>query len=421
LLDGLEGVLAGQGGTFERAETERILSSLQKRTFFLHNVHDEAPVIFQTRWAMSYLRGPLTKEQIRLLVGPAQAGPYAKNEAPAAPAPAPAPVPSPVGPSPVGPGSSRAQASPQASAVSRSGPPVLPPRVEQFFVRPPAGATTLDYEPVLYAQASVRFADAKRAVDLSRQVRRLVPFGSGAVVVDWTSAEEADLAAEDLETAPAGPATFAALPAAAAKPASYAAWLRDFGRTLQQRESLTLLTDEITGLSSRPDESEAAFRARVQQASREVRDAEKEKLRQKYAPKAATLAERIRRAEQALSREHEQASESKLQTGFSIGATIVGVLLGRKTVGASTLGRATTAARGVGRSMRQGKDVTRAAENVESLKAQLADLEGDLQADLAGLEAGTASPTRAFTPLEIRPKKTHVTPERVVLVWQPRP
>ena len=70
LLDGLEGALSGQGATFDRGETERILSSLQKRTFFLHNVHEDAPVIFQTRWAMSYLRGPLTKDQIKLLSPP---------------------------------------------------------------------------------------------------------------------------------------------------------------------------------------------------------------------------------------------------------------------------------------------------------------------------------------------------------------
>ena len=82
LLDGLEGALTGQGATFDRGETERILSSLQKRTFFLHDVHEDHPVIFQTRWAMSYLRGPLTKDQIKLLSPPvARASPPASGAA----------------------------------------------------------------------------------------------------------------------------------------------------------------------------------------------------------------------------------------------------------------------------------------------------------------------------------------------------
>jgi hypothetical protein len=271
---------------------------------------------------------------------------------------------------------------------------------------------------MLFAQASVRFVDTKREVDVTQQVARFVPFGSGAVVVDWSASEEADIAADALASTPAGPATFAPLPAAAAKAASYGAWLKDYGRALQQSEILSLVCDEATGLSSRAGETEAAFRARVQLADREARDADKEKLRKKFAPKVAVLTERIRRAEQSVSREQEQASDAKLQTGLSIGATIVGALFGRKTISAGTVGRATTAARGVGRSMRESQDVKRAEGNLGALKAQLAELEDELHAELAGLEAGAPSPARAFTAVELRPKRTHVTPERVVLVWR---
>jgi hypothetical protein len=401
LLDGLEGALAGQGA-FDRAETERVLSSLQKRTFFLHNVHDDAPVIFQTRWAMSYLRGPLTREQIRKVSGApptvtSSADPRAEARGlrteGAAPETSPAP-----GTPPVAHGLPPVGSPPIPSASATSGPPVLPPQVEQFFAPANAGAA-LAYEPMLFAQASV-------------------PFGTGAKVVDWEAADETDIAADDLATSPAGAATFGSLPAAAAKASSYASWLKDFARTLQQNEAISLLVDETTGLFSHVDETEAAFRARVQLADREARDAQTEKLRQKYAPKVAAAAERKRRAEQQLSREQEEASESKLSTGLSIGATIFGALLGRKTLSASTIGKATTAARSAGRTMRQSQDVSRASQNVEKHAGDLADLEDDLQADLAALEAAAPSPTRPFSTIEIRPKKTHVTAERLVLVWR---
>jgi hypothetical protein len=65
LLDGLEGASASSGLQFDRQDTERILSGLGNRVFMLNNVHEDEPVIFNTRWAMSYLRGPLTREQIR--------------------------------------------------------------------------------------------------------------------------------------------------------------------------------------------------------------------------------------------------------------------------------------------------------------------------------------------------------------------
>jgi hypothetical protein len=404
LLDGLEGALQGQGHTFDRGETERILSSLQKRTFFLHDVHEDHPVIFQTRWAMSYLRGPLTKDQIRLLTP--KAAPAPEKPSPVADAPPPIPA-------------RRSAASAEASAGTvPSAPPVLPPQVAQFFAPARPGLMTLAYEPMLFAKASVRFVDAKRGVDVARDVTKLVQFGSGAVLVDWASAEDADIDAADLETAPAGRATFEPLPPAAAKATSYATWQKEFARWLQQEQVLSIFFDPATELSSQPDETEAAFRARVNLKDREARDAEKERLRQKFAPKVATLTERIRRAEQAKQVQEQQASEAKVQTGISVLGTIAGALFGRKAMSMGTLGKATTAARGMGRSMRESSDVGRANETLETYKAQLQELEHDVEAEIAGLEAGAAPATRPFTAIEIRPKKTHVVPERVVLVWR---
>jgi hypothetical protein len=114
---------------------------------------------------------------------------------------------------------------------------------------------------------------------MSREVTKLSA-GTGAVLVDWESAEDADLDAADLETAPAGPATFEALPPAAAKATSYGSWQKEFARWLQQEQVLSIFYDAATELSSQPDETEAAFRARVNLKDREARDAEKERLRQ---------------------------------------------------------------------------------------------------------------------------------------------
>jgi hypothetical protein len=423
LLDGLEGALASQSKAFDRAKTDQMLSSLPKRVFFMHNVHEDAPEIFQTRWALSYLRGPLTREQIKTLRGsmadagsPAPAAKTAASVADVSTGEA-ASIPGgggvARGVTPVGKGPS--------STVTT--PPVLPAGIEQFFV-PTRSRTTADtplqYSPVIYARATIRFADPKREVEISRTVTRLVPFGSGALLVDWESSTDADVPTEDLETTPEQPAQFGSLPPSAAKPASYAAWAKDFSRWLYQTQELTLLSDESTGLSSRPDEKEAEFRARIQLAAREERDGAKDKLRQKYAPKVAALGEKIRRAEQAVQREKEQASASKLQVAVSVGSGILGALFGRKLASAANIGRATTAARGVGRSMKESGDVGRATTNVDELKAQLSNLEGELEAELAGLEAAAPSAVRTLESVTIKPKKTNITPERVVLVWDPQ-
>ena len=127
---------------------------------------------------------------------------------------------------------------------------------------------------------------------------------------------------------------------------------------------------------SAPDESERDFRIRLQSEAREARDAALAKVREKYASKLTQLQDRIRRAEQAVQVQSEQATGAKMGAAVSIGATIFGALLGRKAVSASTLGRATTAARGMGRVGKESQDVTRATENVTALKAQESDLAG---------------------------------------------
>src|ERR687896_2194234 len=77
VLDGLEGAAPG---TFDRPSLDRALSALGKRVFLLHNVHEPEPVVFETRWTLSYLRGPLTKDELRRLA-PARDARTANNEA----------------------------------------------------------------------------------------------------------------------------------------------------------------------------------------------------------------------------------------------------------------------------------------------------------------------------------------------------
>src|SRR5262245_26271167 len=89
VIEGLEGASAQAGASFDRQQMEATLAALGNRVFLMNNVHDDAPVVFESRWAMSYLCGPLTKNQIKTLMDPvrskhpsaATAAPAAANEA----------------------------------------------------------------------------------------------------------------------------------------------------------------------------------------------------------------------------------------------------------------------------------------------------------------------------------------------------
>jgi hypothetical protein len=226
-----------------------------------------------------------------------------------------------------------------------------------------------------------------------------------------------DLAVADLETSPAEAEDWAPLPPATAKPKSYEGWSRDLAAWLYGQRRLALLRDPVSGTVSRPGESERDFRVRLREGARSERDERVEALRKKYAPKRAALEERLRRAQQAQTREQGQVTQQGVQVAISIGATILNAVLGRKTISAGSIGRATTAARGAGRVLKEREDVARADETVAAVQQALAALEAELQAELATLEA-KGEPERLET-VAIRPKKTDVRVRLCALAWMP--
>ena len=403
VLEGLEGVAAGAESGFDRARMGKLLAGLGKRVFLMHNVHEREPVVFETRWAMSYLRGPLTRAEIQRLTPKEAAGAAAE----AAGGTKAAGRTEPAGPT--------AAATAAESPESRR--PIVPPGITEVFVPPrtpaPAGHR-LHYEPTVLTMGSFVVDDRAIEDSPSRAIAAAAPFTDGAVAVDWSAARVLALTEDELAVQPDAGASFGPLPPAAVEKRSYAAWKRGFVTWVTSTQELTAWKSPSLGQVSEPGEDEREFRIRLQLVAREKRDAERAKLEESYGAKGARLRERIRKAEQALAREQGQARRAKLDTAVSIGATVIGAVFGRRS-----LGGATTASRGVGRSIEQAGDVGRAAENLETLRGELAELDAELQAEIRDLDARIdplAEPLRA---IPLRPEKDDVTVSLVALGWLP--
>jgi len=397
LLDGLEGAAATGEGKFDRQEMEQILAGLGNRIFLMNNVHDDAPVVFETRWAMSYLRGPLTRDQIRKL---SVASPDAKRG------------------TEFEPDSARLPAPQSDSATQR---PVLPPAIPQFF-KPlrsliSAGSKII-YEPALIGTADVFFADAKSGVNEQKQIALMTKLNDGPVPVEWMSAEQIDLTEADLEKDPMPGAGFGPIPTVDAK--RFAEWQKLFADAAARVTKLELLACPSLKMTGKPNESEGDFRGRIGQLLREQRDALSDKLKAKYEPKLATLQDRIRKAGQMKEKQAEQASSAKWSSLINIGSTILGALLGRRKMTTGTIGKAGTSARSIGRASQEAQDVARAEENIESLQSQLADLDTQFQDELKSLDTRTDPTAAALETITLRPKKTDVKPRLVAVVWVPR-
>jgi len=421
VLEGLEGASATQGLAFDRARMEQILAGLGNRVFLMHNVHDDQPTLFETRWCMSYLRGPLTRTQIQKLVPDKNVSGFSSGSAGAAavqPVRAGAVVP---------PASATAFAQQPvrelgAGAVADQAPPVLPQDIRQYFM-PVRGRISQDaallYKPMALGNAQIGFRNIKVNVQQSTENTFISEITDSLYAVDWNQAIVVDMPVADLDSSPVSGARFAPLPKVAASAKSYAAWSRDLSNWIFQTQQVSLLQCPSLKMTAAMDESERDFRIRITQAVRELRDGEVDKLRDKYTVKIKALQEKIRKSEQAVEREQEQAKQQKMQTAISFGATVLSSFLGKKRITASSMGRATTAIRGASRSMKEAGDVNRSKETVETYKENLAELEEAFRQESEALAAQYDAANIELVPLNIRPTKQDIQVRALVLVWMP--
>jgi hypothetical protein len=273
---------------------------------------------------------------------------------------------------------------------------------------------------MLLGMGTVYYSSAKIGVSARKDIRLLAEFSETPSRVDWGEAREEEMKETDLEKFPHAPdATFSAPCGEASGAKNYAGWGNAFKEWVYRNRKLELLKSPATGMLSEPGEPERAFRIRLQQAGREKRDQQVERLRQKYAPKIAALQDRIRRAGLATEREKTQASQQKLQTAISFGAAILTALTGRKALSQSTLGRAATTARGAGRTLKESQDVARAQENLEALQKQQDDLQALMEQEMAEVGAAGDPLAEELETCEVRPKKSDIAVSMVSLAWYP--
>ncbi|PLX27197.1 MAG: hypothetical protein C0600_10445 [Ignavibacteria bacterium] len=407
VLDGLEGASTAAGKAFDRETLDATISGLGKRVFLMNNVHDDAPVLFETRWVLSYLRGPLTRMQIETLMSARKQQGAGRTAAadPSTPAAA----------------SARLSKKEQKAAAGQEKPVVTAAAPETWLdaTRPLPAGTRLLYRPGLLTSTSLHYANARAKIDDWSTLTVLAPVPERATTSPW---DDADVFPEENAPGERGDAEQGAghadLPAAAANQKNITLWNKKLKTWLYQNRSITAWSCRELKLLSEPGETEGEFRVRLTQALHEKRDLDMEKLRTKYLPKFSRVQDKIRRAEERIDREEAQYKNQTLNTAVSIGSTLLGALLGRRSSTRGTINRAASSVNRASRAMREKDDIKRAKAGLQAAQQELVALEDRFREDAEKMKNVDVADLKV-SEIVIRPRKSDITVGELSIAWVP--
>ncbi len=442
VVQGLKGAIAEAGQGDNQIDYDAVINNLSSRIFLMHNVHEGAPTVFHTRWAMSYLRGPLTRPQVRILMAErkrqaamdqaghvasvAAAPPIAQSTLASPPTPKPAPEPE------------SGVKTAEAPAGFSPTPPALDPSVAQVYlpvtmseqeaIRWVADETGRDvdvknvqliYEPGLLGAATVRYVDRKHGIDEQREQLLLTQHLSSLASIDWSEAEALPISLADLERRPSrvpkeeGP-YFGSVPEEVNTERELRSIAKDFSDWLYYNSRLPLKAHTELGIWQQPGESERAFKIRLQDAARERRDEEVDKLRHKYQTRIERVEAKLRKYERNLAEDEAEYSARKQQEYISIGETVLNLFLGRRSSRALS-----TAASKRRMSSRAKLEIEQTKQEIEDLKDEIQELNSELEQAAEEITQKWANLLDEVTVAELKPRRADVDVELVALAWIP--
>jgi hypothetical protein len=416
VLHGLKGAIAEAGESGKKVNYDSIISQLKSRVFLMHNVHEDKPKIFHTRWVMSYLRGPLTRPQVKELMQSKKKDINRVMKKDIA--------------------EKSLKITPQLSGYL-STPPVLDPSINQIFlpleineqtaiqkmnqqgIKNPVKKIKLLYEPAIMTSSSIRFSDRKQNIDEKIERILLADVTGNLSRINWEDAKIPSIELSELTEEPEkkdseyGP-IFSDVPEGINTVKEMSEIRKSLENWLYANESIKLKTHKDLNIYQNPQENELDFLSRLQQSAKEQRDAEVEKMRQKYEKKYDKLEKKMRKSERELIDDEAEYEARKKEEIAGIGGTVLGVILGRRSTSS-----ATSIARRRRLTSKAKREVQETTEEIKEVEGDIEKLEEELKVEVNEITNKWDNTIEDLITEEIRPRRTDINIVLVALAWVP--
>lgn len=375
----IEGLGGKVGSSFSKSEIRQLLSNLEKRTFFLKSAHLEDIRLFSTRWVLSYLKGPLKKDEISALM--------------------------------------QEKRKKQTELEVRN--PVSA-NVDDFMLYQDIDDSIVQYyeldvtqgnrfAPALGAKVKVHYYQVRRNIDEVYEHRFELPLSPKEDFIDWEQAVEVE---EDFtqfsRTAPQE-ASFGALPESVLSDKGLKKSTSALEEMIYRAKSLEIFRCNAPKLESKVRESRTDFTVRLQDLLDDAKETEIEKLQERYGKKEQVLLDRLSRAKARVEKESSDSTSSMIETGIAV----LGALFGKTSP--SKIG---TAVRKGSKVLKERGDISRAEERLNKIQTDIEDLEYELEDKIDALATNYDIENCEIEIVTIKPKKSDIDVEQCAIVWK---
>ena len=371
--------------SLSKKEIAHRLATLKGREFFIKNVHADETREFSTRWVLSYLKGPMTKDDIRLLMKDKKT--FLNKE--------------------------EQVVEKRAQEIEKR--PILSSDIKEYFLDTDMNAQTPFY-PYLYAQATVRFFNQKRAIDLEKNLYFKLELDETQTNIAWDDAQNE--AVDGVSTKAKEHVSYGKLPSFIVNAKNLKEPAKELSNYIYTQQKIELFSCKKLKLESKLDESKRDFLVRVEDTLNDLKDEKTKTLQSKFETKLNRLEDKLKRLDMKLQKEQEDVSSKATDTLIDVGMAIFGAFFGRKKISSRTISRGASA-------FKKGKGVFKErgdVKNVESLMADvqenIRDLHTDLQAEIEKIEDKFDIQNYEITSLFIKPRRGDITIEDIALLWE---
>lgn len=385
----IDGLSSANPGAIDKNTLMNLISNLDKRVFILKNINEEGIKLFTTRWALSFLKGPISKEDIHTLMA------EKKNLA----------LPS------INQAIPQKQA-PQAHTIPK---PIVPNSLAQGYLYT-SQSNTYDLQPHLYFSSLVHFSNSAKGIDKRIELTYYLPLNEKMPSVDIRSIEACEALRFEAKERPRS--SFYPIPSFIQNERELKLLYKEFSDFIYRNAKLTLYQNDALKLISKQDESLSDFKIRVQDRLNEAIDAEVEKLHEKYRKNSDSLEDKLNQLFIKLEKEKAQATAATTDTLISIGTSILGAFFGKSLGSRTNMGKLATGAKGATRVLRERNDIKYVEEEIARLEMDMNELKHSLEKEIAAINATYQLSEFSIEEYAISPKKADIFQTSLTLIWE---